>query len=78
MDCQSGLGENSLSKGVGVSVVCLERSRRKAEAFEASKTRFAVSSRKLASSVPEGVNSYVLGFFRVKTSRLFLSLRRYL
>ena len=57
MDCRSGLEETSVSKGVGASVVCLERSRRKAEAFEASKTRFAVSSRKLASSVPEDVNS---------------------
>ena len=57
MDCRSGLGENSMSKGAGVSVVCLERSSRNAEAFEASEIRFAVSSSKLASSVPEGVNS---------------------
>ena len=38
-------------------MVCLKRSSRKAEAFEASETSFAVSSRKLASSIPEGVNS---------------------
>ena len=46
-----------MNKGVGVSVVSLERSSRKFDALEASKTRFAVSSRKLASSIPEGVNS---------------------
>ena len=57
MDRRGGLGENSVDEGAGGSAVCLERSSRKAEAFEASETRFVVSSRKLVISVPEGVNS---------------------